>query len=235
MIFPLHIVCIIQFRITVKTISVLGLATELRQPNFPILLRRFLYDQFYPDSIQTPSEVPLRDCPSYTGKVHLHSSAAATFHAPSDPSGIGGMRREIIRATPLWRKSFPRFDCVFLSRDPGHPAMQGMDVVRVICFFSFTFHGIHYPCAFVHWFTTISDGPDEDTGMWVVQPEMDPNSLPVVSVIHLDCVIRAAHLIGIFGGDFIPKGLHFSQSLDSFKKFYINRFIDHHAFMLLEM
>ena len=34
---------------------------------------------------------------------------------------------------------------------------------------------------------------------------------------------------------FIPKDLHFSQSLDSFRAFYVNRFIDHHAFKLLEI
>jgi hypothetical protein len=214
---------------------VLELATELQQPTFPTLLRRFLYDQLYPDNTQTSSDIPLHDCPSYTGKVHLHRSAVATFHAPSDPSGIGGMRREIIRATPSWRKSSSRFDCVFLNRNPGLPAMRGMDIVCIIAFFSFTFHGTHYPCAFVHWFTTISEGPDEDTGMWIVQPEMDLNGSPVLSVIHLDCVIRAAHLLGLFGQEFIPKDLSFSQSLDSFKSFYINRFIDHHAFKLLEM
>jgi hypothetical protein len=198
-----------------------------------MLLRRFLYDQLYPNNVFTSSDIPLSECPSYSGKIRVHNSAVATFHAPSDPSGIGGMRHEHIRAMPSWRNTSSRYDCVFLNRDPDLPGVQGMDIVRVLLFFSFDFCGTTYSCALVHWFTVLGDGPDEDTGMWIVQPEVDEDDIPVISIIHLDCVVRAAHLLGVFGNAFIPRDLHFSQSLDSFKAFYVNKFIDHHAFKIV--
>jgi hypothetical protein len=195
-----------------------------------MLLSRFLYDQLYPDNILSSSDVPLTACPSFTGKIRVHNSAVCTFHAPSDPSGVGGMHREHIRAVPMWRNSSCRYDCAFVNRNSDLAGMKGMDVVRILLFFSFNFSGTTYPCALVRWFTIIGDEPDEDTGMWIVQPEVNQDGLPVISIIHLDCVVRAAHLIGVFGNTPIPKTLLFSQSLDSFKFFYVNKFIDHHAF-----
>jgi hypothetical protein len=204
----------------------------MQLPNFPMLVRRFLYDQLYPDNLLSSSEVPLRECPSYSGKVRVYNSAVAIFHAPSDGSGIYGMRREHIRAVKSWRKGPGRYDCVFLNRDPDIPGMQGMDIVRIHAFFSFDFGGTTYPCALVHWFTIIGAEPDEDTGMWVVKPEVDHLGDQVVSIIHLDCIIRAAHLIGVFGESFVPRALTCHQSLDAFKAFYVNKYIDHHAFKL---
>ena len=195
-----------------------------------MLIRRFLYDQIYPDNVLSSSEVPLAECPVFDGKIRVHNSALATFHAPSDPSGIGGMRREYIRAVPSWYKGPPRYDTAFLNRNPDLPGMRGMDVVRIQLLFSFHFGGTSYPCALVRWFATHGDQPDEDTGMWIVEPEVDIEGSPVVSIIHLDCIIRAAHLIGVFGTTPLPKGLRYHHSLDAFKAFYVNKYIDHHAF-----
>jgi hypothetical protein len=64
----------------------------------------------------------------------------------------------------------------------------------------------------------------------MVEPEMDDNHLPVTSVIHVDCIFRAAHLIGVYGQHFLPKTLKFHHSLDVFFLFYVNKYIDHHAF-----
>ena len=69
--------------------------------------------------------------------------------------------------------------------------------------------------------------------MWMVQAERSTDGLPVVSVIHTDCILRGAHLIPIFGRDYVPLELHFSDSLDAFAGFYVNRYIDHHAFEIL--
>ncbi|KAM6491741.1 hypothetical protein JOM56_012781 [Amanita muscaria] len=38
-----------------------------------------------------------------------------------------------------------------------------------------------------------------------------------------------AHLIGIAGDSFIPSELDHTDSLDAFKSFYVNKFIDYHA------
>jgi len=198
-----------------------------------MLIRRFLYDQIYPNNVLSSSEVPLSACPSFSGKIRVHSSAIATFSAPSDPSGPGGMRRERIRAVPSWRKGPARYDCVFLSSDPNVPGMLGMAVVRVSLFFTFSFEGKLYPCALVRWYKRYQEQPDNDTGLWTVQPEVDPVGDPVISIIHLDCIIRATHLLPVFGEDFVPKTLKFHQTLDAFKAFYVNKYIDHHTFDLL--
>jgi len=218
---------------SVRTRSVARLAAEIQQPTFPTLIRRFLYDQIYPDNVLSSSEVPLSECPSFDGRIRVHNSAVATFHAPSDPSGPGGMRREYIRAVPSWRKGPARYDCVFLNSNPDVPGMLGMDVVRVLLFFSFNFEGKSYPCALVHWYTRFQEQPDSDTQLWIVQPEVNPTGAPVTSIIHLDCIIRAAHLVPVFGEDFVPKTLTFHQTLDVFKAFYVNKYVDHHVFYLL--
>ncbi len=67
------------------------------------------------------------------------------------------------------------------------------------------------------------------TGMWVVKPNVYADGSPSFGVMHLDAVLRAAHLIPVFGDAFIPASFHFSQSLDSFNIFYVNKFVDHQA------
>ena len=66
------------------------------------LCRRFLYDTNNP---HTPNqlEIPLHELPLITDtNVRVFHSATAYFRAPSDPSGVEGMRHEVIRATPSW-------------------------------------------------------------------------------------------------------------------------------------
>ena len=108
--------------------------------------------------------------------------------------------------------------------------MRGLDVVRVLMFMSFMSGDMSYPCALVHWFTHVSEEPDELTGMWMVQPEWLVDGSLVLSVISTDCILHSTHLILIFGKDFIPKDHHFSKTLDTFAAYYVNRFIDHHVF-----
>jgi len=140
------------------------------------------------------------------------------------------MRREVIRSTPQWRKKEPRRDCVFVERNTEIGGMGGLDVVRVLTFFSFISDGVLYPCALVQWFRHVSEEPDNLTGMWMVEAERSTDGSFVISVIHTDCILRGAHLIPIFGKNFVPEELHFSDSLDAFAAFYVNRFIDHQAF-----
>ena len=61
------------------------------------------------------------------------------------------------------------------------------------------------------------------------EPDLDRAGHEVQSVLHLDCMLRAAHLIGVPGDDRIPKDMRPWHSLDAFKKFYVNKYIDHHA------
>jgi hypothetical protein len=177
-----------------------------------------------------PSDVPVADLPWFHGKIRVHNSAVATFYAPSDISGIGGMRRERIRAVTSWRKGSARHDCAFVETDPALRGMHGLDITRIQLFFSFVHNDITYPCALVHWYSRVGDEPHEDTGMWVVEPDWCADGSPCESVIHLDCILRAAHLIGVYGDDLLPPGLTAENSLDSFNSYFVNKFIDHHAF-----
>jgi hypothetical protein len=211
-----------------KRYHVEDLAAELNLPDLHKLFRKFLYDQLHLNGPFTSSDVPLSACPSFEGKVSVYLSAVATYYAPSDHSGIGGMRRERIRAVPSWRRGPPRYDCILVNSNPELPGMRGLNIARVSRFFSFNFRGTTYPCALIRWFSHIGDEPDVDTGMWMVEPVPDADR--PFALIHLDCVVRAAHLIGIYGDRFLPPGFHFSRSLDSFLAFYVNKYADHHMF-----
>lgn len=156
----------------------------------------------------------------------MFHSAIAMFFAPSDTSGTHGMRRERIRSTPSWRGGGPRRDCAFIVEDNAKPGMSGMNVVRVLLFFSLFYDDVLYPCALVKWFEKV--GCDPVTGMWVVQPDKT-HGRQHRTVLHLDSFLRAAHLIPVYGNLKLPLDFHFSYTLDAFKAYYVNKYIDHHA------
>ena len=71
--------------------------------------------------------------------------------------------------------------------------------------------------------------PCADTGMWRIKPDFDNMGNLAMSIIHLDSMVRGAHLMGIAGTAQIPHHLTFDRSLDAFEAFYVNKYIDHHA------
>ncbi|KAL6303589.1 hypothetical protein BKA93DRAFT_817925 [Sparassis latifolia] len=206
-------------------ITELGLHIDI--PHLPDLVSSFLYDQLHPDHPLQPEELAPR-CP-HLDHLRVYHSAVATFYAPSDLSGVGGMHRKWIRATPSWKLGAPRYDCLFIETDSSREGMRGLHAARVRLFFLFRWCGVDYPCAVVQWFSLVADEPDEETGMWIVEPEYNADGRRSTAVIHLDCVLRSAHLIGVAGHDFIPEGLCFSDTLDAFRAFYVNKYADHHA------
>ncbi|KAH7922067.1 hypothetical protein BV22DRAFT_1018031 [Leucogyrophana mollusca] len=139
------------------------------------------------------------------------------------------MHCEHIRAAPSWRNGPGRYDCVFVNTNNAE-GINGMDIVRVQCFFSFSFRGIYYTCALAHWFIPISNEPDRDTGMWMVRPLFHDDGSRDISIIHTDSIFRAAHLLPLFGQDFIPSDINHHNSLDAYRGFYVNKYADHHAF-----
>ena len=160
-------------------------------------------------------------------KITIYSSALATFHTPSDVSEIGGMHHERIHAVKSWRNGPGCYDMTFVNTDSSRDSMWGLDVAHVRLLFSFSHDGIKYPCTLVHWFSHVGDSPDGHTGMWVVQP--DDNGSPP-SIIHLDSVVHAAHLLPVFGPEPVSTTLSFTDTLDRFPWFYVNKFADHHTF-----
>jgi hypothetical protein len=206
------------------------LAIHINQPQLPLLTRRFLYDILHPDADTPASQLPIYELPEISGKIYTFNSARAVFYAPSDISGLGGMRHERIRSTKSWYNGAPRRDCVFIGNsDSDEPGFAGLHVARVLLFFSFNHDMVTYPCALVHWFSTVGDTPCDETGMWMVEPDFI-GSKHVLGVIHLGTILRGAHLIGAAGPHFLPeRDFDFSKSLDAFQTFYVNKFIDHHA------
>ena len=168
-------------------------------------------------------------------RVSIFYSALAVYHSPSDISGISGLRRELIRATPSWRNNHPRYDCVFVYSEPEMSnSRRQLDVARVMAFFSFIYDGNLFPCALVHEFSYSSHRPDKDTGLWIVAPKFAEEAQPRLKVINLDRIFRAAHLIPVYKTrTFISRSLTMDKTLDEFKRFYINKFIDYHAFRIV--
>jgi hypothetical protein len=85
-------------------------------PSLPTLICLFLYDQIHANDHHSSVDVLLHDCPSYMGAIKVFNLAAVTFIAPSDPSGITGMRHEHIHAVPSWCNRPGHFDCAFVNR-----------------------------------------------------------------------------------------------------------------------
>ncbi|KAI0283466.1 hypothetical protein BC826DRAFT_1093834 [Russula brevipes] len=185
-------------------------AISLGDPRLQEFVRRFLYDQQYPDADMCGMEVPIEACPNLPPTLHVrvYHSARATYFAPSDLSGIGSMHRESIRATPSWKKGRSRYDCVFIDDKPELNGFRGLNVARV------KMHG-SVPC--------------EDTGLWRVEPDYDARGQRLASVVHVDTILRGAHLIGVSGTQLLPRTFTCDDSLDAFQVFYVNKYIDHHA------
>lgn len=91
------------------------LAEKFGCPNFIELCRRFLYSQVYDDHHLPPEQVDIDDCPVLDYTIRVYNSASATFYAPSEVAGPGGMHRELIRCTDNWRQEHARHDTVFIQ------------------------------------------------------------------------------------------------------------------------
>jgi hypothetical protein len=216
--------------------GVYAAAKKIHEPGFPNLIRRFLYNEAKQISY-TPHSRPLvsiNACPTFDGMIQAYPSITSVFHAPSDISGITSLRKEYIRAVPRWHRGPARYDCIFVHADSGRhlsgPKGLQVCVARIRLLFSFLHSSKQHACALVHWYDIIGDRPNPLTRMWKVQPAVDISGSPKLSVIPITCIYRAAHLIPVFGEAAVPRELKFSDSLNVFQSFYVNKFIDHHAF-----
>ena len=132
--------------------------------------------------------------------------------------------------TPLWQGKGPRHDTVFVVEDDKKPGMRGLNIAPVQLFFSFRYNGVEFPCALVEWFMRV--GVDHLTGMWVVRPDVIRNRQNR-GVIHLDAILCAAHLIPIYRSDLLPLEIDSLISLDTFKGYHMNKYIDHHTHKII--
>lgn len=201
---------------------------ELDEPSLSTHFRRFLHDKLFPE-YELAEDWELDDCPELSLRIRIQVfvSARAVFYAPSEAAGPGGMHQEFIRCSPRWYGDKPRYDAVFVQTNPDLPGMLGMTVARVRGLFSFVYDDLCHDCAFVEWFELDSDQPDPATGMWIVKPEMRERER-AQSIIPINSIIRACHLIGVYSQSSIPVDFHFADSLVAFKRYYVNWFADYH-------
>ena len=207
--------------------DILDLAKFIQQPGLPLALQQFIFDVDNPDLAGMPSPASLPDLPQFQARIHVHHSALATFFAPSDLCGAGGMRQERIRSTPSWY-GHPRRDTVFVVLDESLLGMEGMVIARVQLFLSFNYKRVDYACVYVNWLVRDDDDPDPDTGLWTVSLE-EHRGKPTSQIIDVRTIARAAHLIPVYGLGSISPEVQYYNSLDSYKQFFVNSFVDHHV------
>jgi hypothetical protein len=201
------------------------LASKLNQPRLPSLLRRFIYNQLHPElSSDTLSDEEL---PMLLGQLSIYSCAHAVYYAPSDFSGTGGMHREVIRCNTSWRGKYARHDTVLIQNGP-EDGVRGMIVGRVLALCKVPHGTTTYPCAFVEWFVRTSDEPDPVTGLWIVKPKLNGRRRDV-GFVHLDCIVCACQLIGVYGTEPLPVNSQHHWTHTIFRRFYINRWTDFHS------
>jgi len=59
--------------------------------------------------------------------------------------------------------------------------------------------------------------PDQDTGMWIVEPEFNANKNPHIEIVHIDSMYCAAHLIPVYQtNQYISWSLTMHNTLDTF-------------------
>jgi hypothetical protein len=138
----------------------------------------------------------------------------------------------MIRSNPSWRGEYARHDTVLVRHGTIEDGFCGMLVGRVKTFLSLKHDTITYPTALVEWFVPSSDAPDPVTGMWIIEPHIADGQRSV-GLVHLDTVVRGCQLIGVCGNQRLPGGFSFTYSLDTFKRFYVNRYLDYHSHELL--
>ena len=202
---------------TVRRVYPKDIAAEIEQPEFPTLIRQFIYNKEHPDDASdvsssddasnvssfedtsdtsssedasdvTSSILYFPDIHNFYGMIRIYPSAALTLHAPHGISGNGFIRRERIRAVKSWRNGPGRYDTVIVNTGLYEDGMRRMGVARVRLLFSFSHFGVKYPCALVRWLSRVDDSPED---MWVVQPDDEEGP---ASVIHLNTIVRIAHL-----------------------------------------
>lgn len=161
-------------------------------------------------------ETPLSYCPLCEEDISVFHHAVVTFHSPSDSTKSYNVCRESIRACRKWRQhGESRYDCVAVATSHEPIGLAGLRIGRVMLFFSFYHDSVHYPCFLTSWYRVVGDAPDADTGMWVVERDFAENGSPSLSVELVDSIVRAVHLIPVYGRSFVSNELKYSTSLNA--------------------
>ncbi|KAI5988426.1 hypothetical protein EDD15DRAFT_2172514 [Pisolithus albus] len=135
------------------------------------------------------------------------------------------MHHEYIHSCPMWSGGGPCLDCTFVISDLLADGMCSLDIACILCFFSFKHVGKLFPCAVMHWFDHIGDGPDTAMGMWIVCPSYCMHNHQNIAIIHIDTINHTAHLIPIFSCHNInSRDVRPHNSYGVFHSFYVNKY-----------
>jgi hypothetical protein len=112
--------------------------------------------------------------------------------------------------------------------DASQPGMEGMEIGRVLLFFSFKYRWKTFSCALINWFVH-ADERDPDTRLWIVEPELDRHGKPTLEVIDVDSIACGAHLLPVYGSSQVPEDFDYHDALDAYNTFFVNHYVGHHA------
>ena len=84
---------------------------EIDEPRLTWLIQEFIHEQCHPGS--SAHNIP--NLPPFYKRITIHTSAITTFHAPSNLSGIGGMKCEHIHAVKCWRNGPGHYDMMLIN------------------------------------------------------------------------------------------------------------------------
>ena len=200
-----------------------ALTVYINQPKFPLVLRQFLYKCHHPEEPIAPSMI--EECPGFDDMIRVHHSALATFYAPSNLSGSGGLWCEWIWSAPNFFGHL-HHNTAFIVINDSQPGMEGMEIGCVLPFFSFEYRCKNISCVLINWFVH-GDGCDPDTEMWTVRQGFDHHGEPTLEVIHLDSIAWVAHLLPIYG-QCIPEDFDYHTMLDTYSLLFVNHYCNGH-------
>ncbi len=84
----------------------------------------------------------------------------------------------------------------------------------------------------VEWFSIHGDQFAEDTGLWIVTLDFTPSGDSLRGVVSFNSVVCGAHLILVYGSQFLPSRFDPDYTLDAFVAYFVNKFADHHSHTL---
>ncbi|KAH8988449.1 hypothetical protein EDB86DRAFT_2808336, partial [Lactarius hatsudake] len=147
------------------------------------------------------------------------------------------LRREQIRSTRSWRGGPCGMTWVLVNMGDGGTRLSqclAMPPLEFV-FFSLEHSGENFPAVLVWWYTLSDSSGHRDgvTGMWLVKREYNRDQKPHLAVVHIDTIFRAVHLLPTLDGPNATKGFSYTDTLDSYAIFYVNKYADHHSFEIL--
>ena len=64
--------------------------------------------------------------------------------------------------------------------------------------------------------------------MWIVKHKSERNRR-TLAVIHINTIVQKAHLLPVYRQNTLPENFHFSLSLDVFRAYFVNSYVNYHV------